>query len=425
MKELIVGACTTVFLLGGFTFGDEKKPVSWKIGAPITTYWAGPGSHTPLNEETAAQLAAGGWNVGWAKKPEDLNLYHRHGLRVVLEIGMPDLDDPGQAKSLDALVERVRDHPALYGYYLADEPGAGAFPKLGRIAAFLHERDPAHTTLVCLLPTYASDGQLQVSDDVAERARVGHPQDFAGTDVSDKVTLRYREHLRQFVATLRPDLICYDHYHFQTAGDGAQYFLNLALVRSAALAAGVPFVNVIQACASEGEGLRGPGADELRWLTYTSLAYGAQGIAHFRYDTGFWKDPKQNTSPQPLFWGASLLNREFVAVGQNLQPLISLGAYHVGKVPPGAEPLPPHRAFDSEPGSKDLLLGYFGKSAERATHVVVVNLNYKSAVAVKLSGPRGMELFHAPTQVWREPSNGTQIQFDLPPGGGVLVRAAE
>ena len=109
---------------------------------------------------TAAQLVAGGWNLGWAKKAEDLDLYERHGLRVVLEIGMPDVDDPAQAKVLESLVERVRNHPALYAYYLADEPGAGAFPKLAKITAWLRERDPAHSTFICLFPTYAGERQF-------------------------------------------------------------------------------------------------------------------------------------------------------------------------------------------------------------------------------------------------------------------------
>ncbi|WP_156512944.1 hypothetical protein [Planctomyces sp. SH-PL62] len=375
-----------------------------------------------MNDVTASQLAAGGWNLGWTKRAEDLDIYDRHGLRAVLEIGMPDLDDPAQAEALDALIVKVRDHPALYSYYLADEPGAGAFAKLGKIISWIRRRDPAHMAFICLLPTYASDGQLQVSDDVAERARVGYPQDFAGVNTSDLTAVRYRDHLRQFVDVVRPDLISYDHYHFQHSGDGTQYFLNLALIRSTALAADVPFLNVIQACESTGEGLRLPDEQELRWLTYTSLAYGAQGLAHFRYDTGFWKDPRETSVPLPRFWAVSQLNREFVAVATELQPLRSLGAYHSEKAPLGGEPLPAGSAFTPEPSSRDWLLGYFGSSVGTPTHVLVVNLNYKARTRVALNGPGDMEAFHAPTVVWRPLPGGDRIELDLPPGGGVLVR---
>jgi hypothetical protein len=121
--------------------------------------------------------------------------------------------------------------------------------------------------------------------------------------------MRYREHLRQFVQEVKPDLISYDHYHFLKNSDGGQYFLNLALVRMAAQKAGVPFQNIIQTCDSPAEGWRGPGEHEIRWLNYTSLAYGAQAVAHFRYDIGYWSDPSNTATLRPLFWAVSQINR--------------------------------------------------------------------------------------------------------------------
>lgn len=401
--------------------GGGKAGTEWRIGEPIVTYWAGPGCRTTLDDRTVAQLKAGGWNLGWAKTPEQLDLYERQGMRAMLEIGTPDIGDPAQAQALEELIGRARTHPALYAYYLTDEPGSGAFPKLGKLVAWLRQRDPAHLAYINLFPTYATPEQLQVTDDASERARVGYPMDFAGLQTDDKTALRYREHLRQFISTVQPDLISYDHYHFTKGGDGKQYFLNLALIRSAALAAKKPFLNIIQACESE-EGWRWPNENELRWLTYTSLAYGAQGIAHFRYDMGFWKDPNETTAPVPLYWSASTINREFCALAMELQPLKSIGVYHCGAVPLGGEPLPPASRFAPEPASQDVLLGYFGKSAKRPTHVMVVNLNYKNAVPVTLNGPAAMETFQIPTRTWRAEPGGKQIKLNLPAGGGVLVR---
>lgn len=403
--------------------GVAAKPnAAWRLGAPIITYWAGPGDTMALNEQTAAQLSAGGWNLGWTKTPEGLDVYHRHGLRAILEIRTPNIDDPAQAKVLDALIERVRTHPALYAYYIVDEPGAGAFPALGKLVAHLRKLDPAHLAYINLLPTYASDGQLQVSDSETERAKVGYPTDFAGVGANDGTVLRYREHLKRFVEIVKPDLISYDHYHFLKNSDGTQYFLNLALVRLAALEAGKPFVNIIQTCDSPSEGWRGPGEHELRWLTYTSLAYGAQGIAHFRYDIGLWKDPSDPTTPLPLYWALSRINRDFVAIATELQPLKSLGAYHCGTLPLGGQALPAGSPFVTSPKGQDVLIGYFGKSKDRPDHVVVVNLNYKSAVTTTLIGPGPMEVFHAPTRSWSSGSSDSRLKLDLLPGGGALIR---
>ena len=396
----------------------HKTTSTWTLGPPIVTYWAGPGTTMPVDDAAAARLQAGGWNLGWAAKPEDLDILYRHGLRAMLVIGVPNITDPAQATSLQSLIERVRAHPALYAYYLVDEPGAGAFPELGRLVAFLRRYDPAHLAYINLFPTYANEAQLQVSADPAERARAGYPQDF-GAAADDQTVLRYRKHLRQFIETVQPALISYDHYHFLKNSDGTQYFLNLALIRRTALETGKPFLNIIQACDSPSEGWRGPGENELRWLTYTSLAYGAQGIAHFRYDIGLWKDP---ATPLPLYWAISRLNRDFVALATELQPLTSIGAYHCGQVPQGGQALPPGSRFLPEPPAQELLLGYFGKSARRPTHVVVVNLDYRKAASTTLTGPGPMEQFHAPTRTWSTPPKNPRVTLELPPGGGVLLR---
>ncbi len=378
----------------------------------------------PANELTASQLQSGGWNLAWAHNETDLDLYHRFGLRVMLVIHTPDVDDPAQADSLLKLVQRVRNHPALYAYFLVDEPGAGAFPKLGRLVAFLRRHDPAHLAYINLLPTYASDAQLNVTDDDVARARAGYPTNFAGLDADDKTSARYVEHLRQYVQQVKPELISYDHYHFLRNGDGAQYFLNLGLIRKAALKAGVPFLNIIQSCDSPAEGWRGPNANEIRWLTYTSLAYGAQGLAHFRYDIGFWTNPQDQSTLLPLFWSVAQSNREFVAIARQLQSLRSIGAYHYGKTPWGAEPLPANCAFRPESSGSDVLLGLFGSRAGRPTHALVVNLDYKQSRQITLQGPGRMDVYHPGTGTWVRGGETSRIALDLPPGGGALVRMA-
>ena len=149
----------------------------------------------------------------------------------------------------------------MYCYFITDEPSAQAFPALGKLVAYLRERDPAHMAYINLFPTYATNEQL-------------------GT-TGDQVTA-YREHLRQFVDVVQPELLSYDHYQFATDGDIDGYFLNLAMVRATAQEAGMPFLNIVQAC-SWTPSRRVPTGDEMRYLVYTTLAYGAQGISYYVY----------------------------------------------------------------------------------------------------------------------------------------------
>jgi len=96
IANLCLAACWAASLPAA---GSNAK---WSSGSPIVSYYAGPSDMMPLNDRSAAQLAAGGWNLGWANKAGDLDIYYRHGIRALFTIGVPDLDNPAQANALDA-----------------------------------------------------------------------------------------------------------------------------------------------------------------------------------------------------------------------------------------------------------------------------------------------------------------------------------
>ena len=265
MKQMFhANACgflVFVIAYGAYASSAEKNPgAKWKMGSPIVSYWAGP---MPMTDAVALQMAEGGWNLVWCRESE-LDVAQRHGLRAQLHDALlrpATLDNPALRAKLDALITRVKRHPALYSYFLRDEPNATNFPALGRMVAYLRQRDPAHLAYINLFPTYASNRQLG--------------------NAGDKITA-YRAHLQQYLEIVHPDLISYDHYQFAKRGDTPDYFLNLALIREAALGAGLPFLNIVQAC-TWSPSMRVPTPDEMRYLVYTSVAYGAQGISYYVY----------------------------------------------------------------------------------------------------------------------------------------------
>ena len=390
---------------------EPARQGPWQVGTPIVTYWAGPA----MTDAVARQMAEGGFNLVWCTEKE-LDVAQQHGLRAQLRDGLlspASLDDPARREKLDALIARVRNHPALYSYYITDEPSAGEFPALGKLVAYLREHDPAHLAYINLFPTYANNQQL-------------------GTK-GDTVTA-YREHLRQYVEIVKPGLISYDHYQFAADGDLDQYFLNLAMIRTSALGAGVPFLNIVQAC-SWTPVRRVPQPDEMRYLVYTTLAYGAQGISYYVYchpgHTGGLA--LADGTPTPIYHALKPLHREFVTIAEELQPLESLGVYHTGMTPPGAVPLaedapfrldPPVPPMDYKPPERvrGVLLGYFGKAGQ-PSHVVVVNLDYKAEAALTLVGPENVDTFDAAAGTW-SPTGNLRAELRLSPGGGKLVRAS-
>jgi hypothetical protein len=387
--------------------GESAAAAAWQVGTPIATYWAGPA----LTDAVAQQMVEGGFNLVWCGSEKELDVAQRHGLRGQLTDGLlapASLDDPQRRAQLDALIARVSKHPALYAYFIVDEPNASQFAALGKLVAYLREHDPQHLAYINLFPTYATNEQLGTQGDV-----VG----------------AYQEHLRRYVEQVKPALISYDHYQFKLQGDGDQYFLNLALIRRAAQDAKVPFLNIVQACTWSPDSMRVPNPDELRYLVYSTLAYGAQGISYYVYAHANHVGSlvSLNGTPGPLYHAVKSYNREFVAVARELQPLRSLGVYHTSLGEPGCEPLPAEASFHpaSSPSGvspRGLLLGFFG-TREKPTHVVVVNLDYIAERSTSLVGPGELELFDAAATQWTSTKKAT-LELTLPPGGGKLVRLA-
>lgn len=402
---------------------------AWKLETPIVTYWAGPGypNGADLTDGAATQMAEGGWNLVWCEEKE-LDVVHRHGLHGLITFDLLNpatLNDPAKRAELDAFIERVRKHPGMYAYHLIDEPSAVYFPELGKLVAYLRERDPDHLAYINLLPTYANNEQLGIKGNTVEA---------------------YTEHLRQYVDVVRPSLLSYDHYHLTNSGDRPHYFLNLGLMRARSLVAGVPFMNIVPTSSwgptplASPNGPRIPNGDEMRFLVYTTLAYGAQGISYYVYcfPGHFGSIAEADGTPTPLYHALKPLNREFVAIAKELQPLRSLGVFHAGMQPPGVEPLPSDGKFSFDPpveameyksGERvqGLVLSQFGtKEAAGISgiRVMVVNLDYRAEKSVTLKAPGSLEIFDPASGQWSA-CGGAHAELRLPPGGGKLLRVVQ
>ncbi len=244
-----------------------------------------------------------------------------------------------------------------------------------------------------------------------------------------------------FCQEVRPQILSYDHYHFHAGGDGPDYFRNLALVRERALEADLPFLNIVQASSWTPGSLaspaspRVPGPDELRFLVYTTLAYGAQGISYYIYsypghEGGFVNFGDR--SPTPLFETAKSLNREFLRIASILQPMRAVGVYHVGMQQPGTRGLAENSGFLFEPpvepqkfvpckNLSGILISIFSTGNEAGAKLfLIVNPAHTSERTIRLIKPGPLERFDAGTGKW---SLADQLQ--LPRGGGILLRLAE
>ena len=211
-------------------------------------------------------------------------------------------------------------------------------------------------------------------------------------------------------------------------------------MRQKAITAGIPFMNIVQAASWDRGGVRIPTPDQERFLVYTTLAYGAEGISYY-----VWCWPGHqggivtpDGKPTAIYDTLKTINREFVAIAKQYQPLKSLGAYlkgyRAGGLPPGTATLPENSPFDvsglpNEATYQDgkpligVLLGLFGAkdvSPADATLALVVNLDYAVGKKYTVTGLGNLSVFNAATGAWTA-TNQREAVLDLPPGGGVLV----
>lgn len=171
------------------------------------------------------------------------------------------------------------NRPSVEGWWIWDEPCTdGDLEAVGDLIALLDSLPATRDqlALLSLLPISAS-GQ-PAFDQIH-----GRNKSSAYRRYLDRVISMY---IRRGVPV---PLLSADLYPFQTDEMRSDYFLNLALLRDAALAAStaahrVPFWLVVQLSPWRVEGNRyheSPSVAQVRWQVSTALAYGAKGILYW------------------------------------------------------------------------------------------------------------------------------------------------
>ena len=393
----------------------------WKVDTPIVTFWGG----HPLTDQIAQRDVAGGYNVDWAGSWEELDVAAQHGLRARLRsdyylgslLCPESLDGRTRQAQLDALIDRYKTHPAAYAYFFTDEPSTVAkIDYWAPLIAYVRARDPDHLCYVSM----------------------GAP-DWVGDAV-----------WRYYIDTVHPQMLSYAYYNLMKTAGGAnydepKYLSNLGKVAGWAKAENISFMPIVQACVWESDPTpwRLPNENELRFLVYSTLAYGAQGISFFNYYTtptpnygGIEFNP--DGTPTAVYTALATLNPQFVKVAKQYQPLKWIGAYLKGysptSMPPGTATLPSDSPFtvggvsgnisysDGDP-LKGVLLGLFdkdGATVADATFVLVQNLDYTSSHIYTVTGLDNLSIFDAITGLWTATGHN-YVELNLSPGGGILV----
>ena len=363
-----------------------------------------PWGWTPGDPDQLAGIRECGFNLAGFVAVDHLELVRKAGLQCIVSDGSTHVGDAEAAlpedeieRRVKSLVERVAGHEAVFGYYLRDEPGAGAYAGLGRWAAAYARHAPGALAYINLFPNYASPAQMGAAT--------------------------YEEYLERFVATVKPRFISYDHYALMDDGSlRGGYFQNLEAVRAAALKHNLPFWNIVLSNAHFH--YAEPTEGGLRFQAYTTLAYGARGISYFTYfapHVGNYRlAPVDQFGHRTKTWDMLRnVNLQIHSLGPTYITLKSVNVFHHPNVPEGCRGLDTARHV-AEVSGGDLLVGEF-EDPQGRPYAMVVNkdLHRSTPFTVKFKHGGAISMISAYTGS-EAPWTGEQVW--LAPGQGMLLK---
>lgn len=155
-------------------------------------------------------------------------------------------------------IPRIKNHPALYGYFLQDEPWPKDIPETTRRYQAMAKEDTKKPTYVNLLPNYGD----------------GMPREIQMPP--------YKQYLKE-TSTIGLPFISFDFYPIMKSGIRPSWYSCLEDIRQESLRTGKPFW-AFALCTPHVDYPQ-PTIEMLRLQIYSDLAYGAQAIEYFTYWT--------------------------------------------------------------------------------------------------------------------------------------------
>jgi len=217
------------------------------------------------------------------------------GVKILLHC--PELET-----ETEKVVNRFKEHPALAGYHLKDEPWGTDFSYLDNLARKIQAVDNRHFCYVNLFPNYVSSDALLPAT-------------------------TYREHVQLFLQEVPVQFLSFDHYPISANNSGVhslnnKWYENLEIISDEARKAEKPFWAF--AATTSFWTIPIPTLIDLRIQVYSNLAYGAQGIQYFTYWTpppsypeGFHDGPIDHTGQKtPTWYIVQQMNKEIKALSK-------------------------------------------------------------------------------------------------------------
>ncbi len=303
-------------------------------------------SHTSTQEEAIASL----------------DYAQEAGIKVIV---------PCNEANTETFVAAVKDKPALYGYFLRDEPKTSDLEALGTWADRILAVDSEHAIYFNLFPNYV-DGETLGST--------------------------YEEYVKQSVQKVKSSQVSFDFYPIRETGIVGSWWENLEIVKKYSQEADLPFWAFALSTSHEPYPI--PELSHLRLQMYMNLAYGAQCLQYFTYwcpTPGTWDfhdaPIEENGTRTAVYDLVKTMNQELQARAGVFMGCKVNGVYQTGEnQPAGTYPLtgynPPLSRLSLENGEATVSFFENGKWS----YMMMVNRNYQQGFTYSISFDKDVQI---------------------------------
>ena len=209
-----------------------------------------------------------------------LDLFEKYGVGCVVNDVLPGWwggngEQSGSLHKVHPMEQYVagaaafKDHPAIWGVDIGDEPSALDFPYYGRVFEKVNSMFPNQFVYLNLYPNYAS---VAMNSESQTTCQLG--------------TATYQEHIDQYCRMVPSDYISYDFYVYNC--NLPKMYENFRIVADACRNTGRAFWYIPQVNSYRPEVWISE--NELRFQAYTALAFGAEVITWACYTAGWWSN---------------------------------------------------------------------------------------------------------------------------------------
>jgi hypothetical protein len=357
--------------------------------------WAGPPADQ-TTPERYRELAEAGFThsfSGFGSVPamkSALDVAHAAGLKMLVSV-------PELSSEPEVTAAKFKDHPAVAGYYLRDEPNAADYPALAKLEERIRSADPDHPCYINLFPNYANSAQLG--------------------------TATYREHLERFVTTVPVKFISFDHYPIVGNSVRGEWYENLEQVADVARTANKPFWAFVLAVAHGPYPI--PTIEHLRLQAFSDLAYGAQAIQYFTYWTPTSKEWDFHEGPIDTHGHRTVVYDRVAQVNEEIRALSSVflrarvrSVRHTGALPKGTrayEPQAPVRSLRADGGA---VVSTLEKGPRR--HLVIVNRDFNKPMPLEIAFDPASKVAEVRKDGAVHPIEVDSFARSVPPGDAVI-----